>query len=324
LSGIPHHCLIVVVSNSDREPVDRFQMEKAVVQQFCRLSGRPATIVHQRDPGLATALKSAGMPEILDTQGLVHHGKGEGMLIGMALAALTGRGYVGYVDADNYVPGAVFEYCKVYAAGLAQAESPYSMVRITWPSKPKICDGRIFFSPRGRASEVTNGLLNRLLAEHSGFGTEVIVTGNAGEHAMSLDLGLRMRMAGGYAVEPFQLLELFEQFGGMLPAADTQAMTHGVDVRQVQTRNPHFHDDRGDDHVLRMLDQALHAIHDSAVCPSKLRQEIRAMLSQDQASQTRIYPCVNTLALDVLQDGLDSEATTFSRFPAPQRHCHEV
>ena len=45
------------------------------------------------------------MPELIDDDGLVRAGKGEAMLVGMALAALTGRRYVGYVDADNYVPG---------------------------------------------------------------------------------------------------------------------------------------------------------------------------------------------------------------------------
>src|SRR3712207_8326289 len=109
------------------------------------------------------------------------------MLIGMALAAMTGRQYVGYVDADNYVPGAVNEYCKAYAAGLYAADSPYAMVRISWHSKPKLRDGRLFFSRRGRTSEITNRFLNMLMDEHSGFGTEVVTTGNAGEHAFTLD-----------------------------------------------------------------------------------------------------------------------------------------
>ena len=130
------------------------------------------------------------MPDLIDDDGLVRAGKGEAMLIGMALAAMTGRHYVGYVDADNYVPGAVHEYCKAYAAGLHLADSPYSMVRISWHSKPKLRDGRLFFTRKGRSSMITNEWLNRFLAEYSGFGTEVIATGNAGEHAMSLDLGL--------------------------------------------------------------------------------------------------------------------------------------
>src|SRR3954464_13428574 len=75
LSGIPHDCLIVLVSNSDRHPVDRYEIEAQTVEQFCRLAGRSAMTVHQRDPGVAGAFKAAGMPELLDDDGLVRAGK---------------------------------------------------------------------------------------------------------------------------------------------------------------------------------------------------------------------------------------------------------
>src|SRR5688500_7875236 len=70
LSGIPHDCLIVLVSNSDRGPVDRYEIEAQTVEQFCRLAGRSAIAVHQRDPGVAAAVKESGMPEPLDDDGL--------------------------------------------------------------------------------------------------------------------------------------------------------------------------------------------------------------------------------------------------------------
>src|SRR5919202_844083 len=47
LSGIPHHCLIVLVSNSARQPVDRYEIEVQTVEQFCRFAERPALTVHQ-------------------------------------------------------------------------------------------------------------------------------------------------------------------------------------------------------------------------------------------------------------------------------------
>jgi mannosyl-3-phosphoglycerate synthase len=323
LSGIPHDCLIILVSNSDRAPADRYDLEIGALEQFCRLADRAALAVHQRDPGLASSLKSAGLPELLDEEGLVHHGKGEAMLVGMALAAMTGRKYVGYIDADNYIPGAVHEYCKVYAAGLAMATSPHRMVRISWHSKPKVRDSKLFFSRRGRSSEITNEFLNRLLAEYSGFGTEAVVTGNAGEHALSLELGLKMRMAGGFAVEPFQFVELFEQFGGVLPAPDTGAMTSGVEVLQVESRNPHFHDNKGDDHVVSMRTQALNVIYHSEICPPSLRKEITDFLAVEEPPRERIYPPVGTLAFDRLYDGITSEAESFrqvvQRLPARVR-----
>ncbi len=75
-------------------------IEAQTVEQFCRLAGRSAMTVHQRDPGVAAAFKAAGIPELIDDAGLVRNGKGEAMLIGMTLAAMTGRRYVGYVDAQ--------------------------------------------------------------------------------------------------------------------------------------------------------------------------------------------------------------------------------
>jgi mannosyl-3-phosphoglycerate synthase len=318
LSGIPHDCLIVLVSNSFRRPVDRYEIEADVVEQFCRFAERPAITIHQRDPGLAAAVKGAGMPELIDDDGLVRSGKGEAMLVGLALAALSGRRYVGYVDADNYLPGAAYEYCKAYAAGLHLADSPYGMVRISWGSKPKLKDGRVFYSRRGRSSEITNRFLNRLVAEYSGFGTEVIATGNAGEHAMSTDLALRLRMAGGFAAEPFQFVELFEQFGGVLPPAYPEVMARSVPVLQIESRNPHFHDDKGEDHVQGMRMQALNVLYHSPVCLPEVRDAIAEFLVAEgaiepgaQPPRERIYPPVRTLALDLFFDMIESEASSF-------------
>ncbi len=267
------------------------------------------------------------MPELIDEDGLVRAGKGEAMLVGLALAALTGRKYLGFIDADNYVPGAVNEYCKAFAAGLHLADSPYAMVRISWHSKPKMRDGRLFFSRRGRASEVTNHFLNRLIAEHSGFGTEVVTTGNAGEHALTLELGLRMRMAGGFAVEPYEFVDLFEQFGGMVDSVHPEVMATSVSVRQIETRNPHFHEDKGDLHVRDMRLQALNVLYHSPVCLPAVREDIAEfMLAQGALApgalppRERVYPPLSSLALDRVLDVLVAEAESFHqierRFPA--------
>jgi mannosyl-3-phosphoglycerate synthase len=327
LSGIPHECLIVLVSNSSRDVVDHYRTEVAAVEQYCRLAERPALAIHQRDPGLAVAIKAAGMPELLDDDGLVRPGKGEALLLGMALADLAGRRYVGFVDADNYVPGAIHEYCRAFAAGLHLAESPYAMVRIAWHSKPKLKDGRLFFSRYGRSSEVTNRFLNRLLAEYSGFGTEVISTGNAGEHAVSLELGRRMRLAGGFAAEPFHFIDLFEQFGGILDAAHPDVMSRSIPVLQIGTRNPHFHDDKGEEHVHGMRLQALNVLYHSPVCLPEVRDAIRefmvvegAIPDDGEPSPELMYPPTSTLDLPLLLDVLAAEAETFTqltrRWPA--------
>ena len=265
LAGIPHSSMLIFVSNSDREPVDRFMMEKDTIERFCRFARRAAIVVHQRDPGLAKAFEAAGFPHLLDESGLVRNGKGEGMMAGIVLASLAGKDYVGFVDADNYVPGSVNEYVKVYASDMHLAETRFAMVRICWKSKPKVVDGALFFSRWGRTSESTNRFLNILLASHTGFGTDAIATGNAGEHAMTMELALRLRLASGFAIEPFQLLDLFERFGGIDPEAGgpvehPDLMREGVKVFQVETCNPHFHADRGEDHVSGMESTSLSAL----------------------------------------------------------------
>ncbi len=318
LSGIPHDCLIVLVSNSSRRPVDRYEMEVDTVEQFCRFAERQALAIHQRDPGLAAAIRAAGMPELMDDEGLVRDGKGEAMLIGLVLASLTGRKYVGYIDADNYIPSTVHEYCTAFAAGLHLAGSPFSMVRIAWGSKPKLADGRVFYSRHGRTSEITNRFLNCVVAEHSGFGTDVIATGNSGEHALSIDLALRMRMAGGYAGEPYQIIELFEQYGGVLDPPHPDVMASTVPILQIETRSPHFHADKGEGHVQDMRMQALNALFHSPICLPSVRAAIvdylvaESMLSPGgMPARERIYPPVGKLAIDLFFDILKAEASTF-------------
>jgi mannosyl-3-phosphoglycerate synthase len=317
LSGIPHGCLVILVSNSARRPVDRYEIEAQTVEQYCQLAERPAIAVHQRDPGLAAAVKAAGAAELIDDDGLLRGGKGEAMFVGLAMAALTGRRYLGFIDADNFVPGAVNEYCKAYAAAMHLADSPYAMVRISWHSKPKLRDGRLFFSRRGRTSEVTNQFLNQLIGEYSGFGTEVVATGNAGEHAFSLQLGLKLRLAGGFAVEPYEYLDLFEQFGGVLDSPHPEVLEKSVSVTQIETRNPHFHDNKGDHHVQDMRMQALNVLYHSPVCLPSVRADILdfmvgqgALAAGAEPPRERIYPPVGTLALDRFCDMLTTEAHT--------------
>ena len=273
LSGIPYGPRIAIVSASARAPVDRYAMELEIVSEYCAMTGRRAVMVHQDDPELAEAIRLAGLDDML-SDGRVRRGKGEAMIIGMLLAEVADSVSVGFVDADNYVPGAVHEYVKSFAVGLAIAPTPYAMVRISWQSKPKIEAGRLVFNRWGRTTQITNRLLNLVLSVVNGFGTDVITTGNAGEHAMTMDLARLMRFAGGFAVEPFEMVELFEQFGGAIEPAHRDVCGSAVDVFQIETRNPHFHEDKGTSHVDGMRDEALAAIAGSPLCPPQAREEI--------------------------------------------------
>ncbi|KAH9896334.1 putative mannosyl-3-phosphoglycerate synthase [Xylariomycetidae sp. FL2044] len=386
LSGIPHDCLIILVSNSSRAQrksqrrtsvanstvqtptptFDGYEEELARLQRFCEDAHRPAIAVHQQDLGVARAFRAAGMPELVDDDyrspgnGKIRKGKGEAMIIGMALAALTGKKYIGYVDADNYVPGSVHEYCKVYAAGLHHASSrpqyaspldqpaagADAMVRILWGSKPKWRDGELCLDKKGRSSRVLNEWLNRLMQELAGDeesltgagargrGSQIagppvpeglITTGNAGEHAMSMDLGLKLRLASGYAIEPFHFIDVWEQFGVALPLdasasppessddeEEQQQSRHRqprrlqqrpafenersadrkVQILQIESRNPHFHDSsKGEGHVRDMQIQGLSTLYHSPLMSPSLRADLhRFMVDHEMLERGQAEP----------------------------------
>jgi len=273
LSGVPHDCQVIVVSGSQRSPVDRFVMEVQMLKQFNHFVEDEILLIHQQDPGLAEAFKSVGLDSILSEDGSVRKGKAEAMYIGILLAKMLGKEYVGFVDADNYVPGAVHEYVEIYAAGFLLAESPYSMVRVSWVYKPRVVEDKLFFAKWGRVSEVTNSNLNRLVESYTGFGTEVIKTGNSGEHAMSMQLAELLCYASGFAVEPYEVINIIEQAGGINPAPH-QIVTSGVDIFQIESRNPHLHEEKGDEHVKQMLLSSLSAIYHSPICPNNIKDSI--------------------------------------------------
>jgi mannosyl-3-phosphoglycerate synthase len=291
LSGIPHDCLTIIVSNSPRQPVDRYKLEKDALQQFNRFVGRNAFILHQRDPVLAEVLKDVGYSSILCSDGMVRSGKAEGMVIGMLLAKMAGKEFVGFIDADNYVPGAVNEYVKIFASGIAMSQTPYTMIRVSWIYKPKISETGLYFSKWGRVSEITNQHLNSLVSYYTGFETEVMRTGNSGEHCMSLKLAELLTYSSGYAIEPYEIVNVLEEFGGIIPTANQEAMDKGVEVMQVETRNPHFHEDKGDDHLKEMVVGSLGSIYHSKICPPKLREKIlealrsKNMLEENQQQE---------------------------------------
>ncbi|MBN2186050.1 MAG: mannosyl-3-phosphoglycerate synthase [Dehalococcoidia bacterium] len=271
ISGVPHDCLVIVVSNSQIEKVDRFRMEGDALNQLCRFTLRQALIAHQKDPAIAEAAIEAGYNGLLGEDGLVRNGKSEAMIIGLLMAKASGKEYVGFIDADNYFPGAVLEYVRNYAAGFSLAQSSYSMVRILWLYKPKISGG-VYFKKWGRVSETTNKHLNHLISSKIGFETEVVKTGNAGEHAMSMKLAEIVPYASGYAVEPQELISIFENFGGILSSRERKVMEQGVDIFQIETRNPHLHEEKGEEHLDEMLLSAMSTIYHSPLCGEEVKE----------------------------------------------------
>jgi len=273
LSGVPHDCLVIIVSNSPRQPVDRFKIECDTLKQFVHFVDRDAIIVYQKDPGLAEVFQGLGYNSILDGN-KVRDGKAEGMVIGMLIAKMMGKEYVGFIDADNYIPGAVNEYVKIFASGILMSHSPYSMARISWIYKPKVSQAGIYFAKWGRISEFTNKYLNALISHYTGFETEIIKTGNSGEHAMSMKLAELLTYSSGFSIEPYEMVNIIEEFGGVFPSRYPEIIYEGIDVLQIETRNPHFHEDKGEQHLKEMLRDSLLCILSSKLCTPTIKQRI--------------------------------------------------
>ena len=319
LSGIPHEALILVASNSSP---DRFQMERDLLEEFAHLTERPALIFHQKDPALAEALRAGGYPHPIGEDGLVRSGKAEGMILALVFAALSGRRYVGFIDADNYFPGAVWEYVRAYAAGFLMAKTPFAMVRILWRYKPKLTeDEGVVFRRYGRVSERNNRALNQLIGGVSGFETDVVKTANAGEHAMSLGLALRLPLASGYAVEPQELVSLLELYGGVFPLEDEEVLQHGVEIFEVATRNTHLHENKGDEHIRDMLLACLATVYHSKLATEEVRQSVLeelqaagALAPGEEPPPPVLYPPLSSLDLQAVRKALRGH---FSRFRVP-------
>lgn len=290
LSGIPHDCHVIVVSGSTRSPVDRFMMETNLIKEFNHYVEDKILLIHQQDPGLSDAFNSIGFDSILGKDGLIRQGKAESMYIGILMAKMLDKNYVGFIDADNYIPGAVHEYVEIYAAGFILAESSYSMVRVSWVYKPKIVENKMVFSKWGRVSEISGRYLNDVIESYTGFGTEIVKTSNAGEHAISIKLADLLCYASGFAIETYELINILEKFGGIIPTNYSKVMSTGVDVFQIETRNPHLHEEKGNKHRDNMLLASLGAIYHSPICPNNIKEKIIAVYGKEPPVTVNIMP----------------------------------
>ncbi len=320
LRSIPSGCEVIVVSNSQRGENDIFRMEKDIVHNFHRVTRHPVTIVHQKDPGLGVAFKEANYEEILDNSGFVRDGKAEGMVVGLTLAKNMGRDYVCFVDADNYIPCSVNEYVKLYAAGFILSQTPYSMIRLHWRYKPKVMEDRLYFKKWGRVSEITNKYLNMLVSVHTGFETNIIKTGNAGEHGMTMKLAEIMAHSTGYSVEPYQLVYLLEEFWKG-DSKYKEATNSGIEVYQIETLNPHVHEDKGDEHIKEMLLGSLSTIYHSKLANETIRKEIMNELKKNEMikkekelKKNRILPPIAEMDMKKFIEVLLNHAETLTTY----------
>ena len=138
---------------------------------------------------------------------------------------------------------------------------------------------------------------------YTGFETEVMRTGNSGEHCMSLKLAELLTYSSGYAIETYEMVNVLEEFGGIIPTANQEAMDKGVEVMQVETRNPHFHEDKGDDHLKEMVVGSLGSIYHSKICPPKLREKIlEALRSKNMLEENQQQEPPTPLKIEPFKD----------------------
>ncbi|MCE4608894.1 MAG: mannosyl-3-phosphoglycerate synthase [Desulfurococcales archaeon] len=279
LRAIPHGSLVIVVSASQRKPVDIYNHEVELVRVIHESTRKGILIVHQHDPTWAEVLEDTQLSDMLGKNGTVRRGKGEGMLLGALIAAGLGYNYIGFIDSDNYVPGSVHEYSWIYYAGFSMSRNPYTMVRIKWSFKGKLASSSMYLRRRGRVSMVTNSVLNYALSVIRRVETDIINTANSGEHALSTELALRLKWAGGFAVEPFQLVYMLENCYLSLEES-CDLLPHGVNIYQIEARNPHIHAERGDEHIVDMIAKSLGTIYYSKLNNDKVKERIHKVLKE--------------------------------------------
>jgi len=298
LSGIPNECLIVIVSNSQRYPVDRYAMEVEMVKQYSIFSNKRIITIHQTDPNLSRIFHRINYPSILDYNNQIRQGKAEGMIIGILLSKLLKKEYVGFVDSDNYFPGAVNEYIKIFASGFAMSNSPLCNVRVCWHSKPKIAGNKMYFPKWGRISEHSNKYLNDLISYITGYERDIITTGNAGEHSLSMSLAENLDFSSGYSVEPYELINILEKYGGIISNKSSDVVYQGVEIFQIETRNPHFHEDKGNEHIQGMLQESLNVINNSKICNTEITTDIKNhLLILEQKGRSDSIKCNNKIIM---------------------------
>ena len=316
LVGIPNTCQIIIVSNSDRSPVDKFAIEKNAIKNYAKFANKKILIVHQKDIGVSSSFQNAQYNSILDENGIVKSGKAEGMIIGTLMAKWLGKKYLGFVDSDNYFPGSVLEYIKEYAAGFSINNENNVLVRISWHSKPKVTDNKLFFQKWGRSTKNTNKILNNLVSHYTGYETEIIKTGNAGEHALTMDLALQLDFASGYAIETNHFVNLFEKWGEV---TEGQKSIEKAIICQIESRNPHLHEDKGNTHIDDMIDVSLSVIYNSSICPDVIKSEIleniKSRRENGEIKNIVRYPALANYAKDIIDHWEDLDLNIYLNRP---------
>lgn len=292
---LPLSSLVIVVTNCPPQDLH------PLAEGLRRANRENLLLVHQKDERIASFFREQGVSNLLGDDGLVIDGKGEGMYIGAACAALRGdRGceWVVFYDADNFVPSALLEYSLAMARlflaarleGEARGQALFHNVRICWAAKPYL-NRREGDTTQvlGRCSRVVSPLISAFFQATSGVNA-AILTSNAGEQGLTLRTAKALRFSSGYSVETFQLLDLH--------AHGTSGGKSRVLLQQYQAQSAHFHQKGDEDHIRQMIAESVgcFALFANAI-PRRFEQELLGVCAALAISpkQPRVYPPLEQL-----------------------------
>ena len=252
---LPGDSPVIVVTNC---PEENLASIKSGIQDT--LTGhKKIFLVHQKDEHVAQLFGTQGVEHILGYDGKVLDGKGEGMYIGTLFATLLGYPqWIVFYDADNIVPCALLEYTlamgRLFMAA-HPADASYESrvpaflhnVRICWSSKPSLTSGKLEENVLGRCTRVISPLFHGILEHWFGVRNYLVSSSNAGEQAMTMTTARALRFSSGFSVETFQLLDF------LLKAAELKDLPGSSIYQQYQSKSPHFHTKREDEHIRKMI-----------------------------------------------------------------------
>jgi mannosyl-3-phosphoglycerate synthase len=247
---LPVNSPVIVVTNC---PEENLASIKSGIQDH--LTGhKQVFLVHQKDEHIAHLFKTQGVAHILGNDGKVLDGKGEGMYIGALFASLLCYPqWVVFYDADNIVPCSLLEYTlamgKLFQTTHLENNMPALLhnVRICWSSKPSLLAGKLEENVLGRCTRVISPIFQGIFEHWFGVRNYAVSSSNAGEQGMTIQTAKALRFSSGYSVETFQLLDF------LLKAAELEDLFGNAIYQQYQSKSPHFHTKREDEHIQKMI-----------------------------------------------------------------------
>jgi mannosyl-3-phosphoglycerate synthase len=299
---LPTSSPIIIVTNCPREELG--DLRRGLKEQMT--SHKKLYLVHQKDRRVARLLRARGVSQILDIDGRVRDGKGEGMYIGTLCAAMLGDPrWVIFYDADNTVPCSLLEYTlamgKLFLSASAQdllwgdtTGDALHNVRICWASKPEVKNGTLEFKLLGRCTSVISPLFSSLLAEWFGIHNYPIISSNAGEQGMTMKTAKTLRFSSHYSIETFQFLDFLSHAGSV-------HRSRKAILQQYQSKSPHFHTKGDDEHIRRMIAQSLGSFfvfHE--YIPTSTQEQLLRICDEMQLEVCYpvIYPSIDDLNLE--------------------------